>query len=148
MVTAQGHDGRRRWVNLAILIGLSLCNAACVLPTPVPGVVVAGVTPGNIPKISLDIVDENGQPLDGVTVLVERHSPGAVAIWWPGSSEISGTIDSDPPRIVNQHFEYECPWGSKWVQLRFTKNGYLSASCDVTAASKWAPSRVVLYSRP
>jgi hypothetical protein len=148
MRTAQGHDGRRRRVGVAILIGLTACSAACVLPAPLPGVAVVGVPPGTIPKISLDIVDENGELLAGVTVVVERHSPGMTALWYQGSSDISGTVDSDPPRIADRHFDYECPWGWKWVQVRFAKSGYLPASCDVTAGNEWVPSRVVLYSRP
>ena len=105
--------------------------------------------PGHIPKLSVDLVDDQGLPLDGVTVRVDHH--GGITRTTPVSQEYLDSVKTGSPLVVNRHFEYEPPWGSEWVQLVFTKTGYFEASRDFPAtygeSKPMLMERVVLHKR-
>src|SRR4051812_18065494 len=136
---------RRAQLLCVFILALAAADCGIILPQSL----------GSIPKISIDLFDDRGQPLDSVQVFVSRHGPSTTAYVGglcgePGNPvPVPGKIDSDLPRTVDKHFDYQCPWGSEWVQIEFRKPGYLPASRDFTISTDPAvPVRVVLHTPP
>lgn len=73
-------------------------------------------------KIDAAILDESGQPLDDVTVVVTRLSehPEFYLIW---SAAVVSSDKPEAPRLVSRNFTYESH-GKCAVEVTFTKPGY------------------------
>ena len=121
---------------LGVLVCFSLASAGCPY--------VKSQAAGKIPKLSVDIVDDDYKPVDGVTVTVEHHRARFFSDG--GETRVKGE-----PKVVNGHFDYDSPWGEQWVQLTFSKVGYLPASWDSSAGAIFGEPefiRVILHKVP